>query len=38
MALIQTLMKKQISKRPPTASKAFEWLKTIKDTLVFGGE
>lgn len=38
MGLIQTLMKKQISKRPPTAKKAHEWLNALKDTLVFGGE
>ena len=38
MGLIETLMMKQISKRPPSAKKALEWLHSIKETLVFGEE
>lgn len=38
MGLIETLMMKQISKRPPSAQKALEWLQSIKETLVFGKE
>lgn len=38
MGLIETLMMKQISKRPPSAKKALEWLQSIKETLVFGKE
>lgn len=36
MGLIETLMMKQISKRPPSAKKALEWLKGLKETLVIG--
>lgn len=38
MGLLQTLMKKQITRRPPSAKKAYEWLKALKETLYFGGE
>ena len=38
MGLVETLMMKQISKRPPSAKKALEWLHSIKETLVFGEE
>lgn len=38
MGLLQTLMKKQITRRPPSAKKAYEWLKALKETLNLGGE
>ncbi|WP_251319295.1 serine/threonine protein kinase [Flintibacter muris] len=33
MGLIQTLMQKQVSKRPPSAKKALEWFYTVQKTL-----
>ena len=33
MGLIQTLMQKQVSKRPPSGHKALEWYYTVLDTL-----
>lgn len=36
MGLIETLMMKQISKRPSSAKKALEWLNGLKETLVIG--
>lgn len=38
MGLLSTLMQKQISKRPRTAEKAYNWLIAAKDTFVFGDE
>lgn len=38
MGLIETLMMKQISRRPPSAKKALEWLKGLKETLIMGEE
>lgn len=35
MGLIQTLMQKQVSKRPPSAKKALEWFYTVRKTLTF---
>lgn len=33
MGLIQTLMQKQVSKRPPSAKKALEWFYTVQKTI-----
>ncbi len=33
MGLIQTLMQRQVSKRPPSAKKALEWFYTVRKTL-----
>jgi len=38
MGLVSTLMKQQISKRPPSARKAYDWLMTAKDTFVLRGK
>lgn len=38
MGLLSTLMQKQISKRPSTAEKAYNWLIAAKDTFEFGDE
>lgn len=38
MGLIETLIMKQISKRPQSAKKALQWLESIRETLVFGKE
>lgn len=35
IGLIQTLMQKQVSKRPPSAKKALEWFYTVQKTLTF---
>lgn len=35
MGLIQTLMQKQVSKRPPSAKKALEWFYTVRKTITF---
>ena len=34
MGLLQTLMQRQVTKRPPSAKKALEWFYVVKDTLV----
>jgi serine/threonine-protein kinase len=37
ISFIQTLMQKHITRRPPNAKKAFEWLNTLLPTIDFGG-
>ena len=37
MSFLQTLMQKHISRRPPSARKAFEWFSIIKDTVEIDG-